>query len=67
MSAVMREKDGQPSEFFRAAMARLMSAPVFYTREQMAVIDAPAERQLVSGDPQGRYHLSAAAVAADDE
>lgn len=67
MSAVLQKCDGKPSEFFRAALARLANAPVLYTHEQMVKIDSPAQPQLVSGDPEGRYHLSAAAVSQDAE
>ena len=67
MAAVLKEDGDQPSEFFRAALARLVSAPVYYTREQMAKIDAPTELQLVSGDPKGVFHRCEAVVAEDTE
>lgn len=67
MAAVMKEDGDQPSEFFLAAVARLVAAPVYYTREQMAKIDAPVELQLASGDPEGLFHRSDAAVAEDTE
>jgi hypothetical protein len=67
ISANLQEYTGQPAEFFQAALARLTSAPAFYMHEQMAKIDAPAQPQLVSGDPVGRYYLSVAAVSENAE